>query len=211
MFTGIIEETGKVSLLNNQAITILCNKVLENTLLGDSITVNGVCLTVTNISNNSFSADISATTLEVTNFSELQINSIVNLERALTLNTRLGGHIVSGHIDGTARVIFSRKSGEFLELGVKIPENLTKYIIKKGSITINGISLTVADIDNSIITIAVIPHTISKTNLLNLKTNDIVNIEVDVLAKYTEKLLLSNKTNNQSNITMDLLTENGFV
>lgn len=210
MFTGIIEETGKIKSLNTNSITILANKVLEDIKIGDSIAVNGICLTVTDFDKESFSADISDETFKVTNFYSLKVNSCVNLERAMSLQDRLGGHIVSGHIDCTATVLYNKTLSDFHELTIKLNEGFSKYIVKKGSICINGVSLTVNSIENNIVSVMLIPQTLSNTNLLSLNVNDIVNIETDILAKYTEKLLKTDEVIT-SNITEELLVQNGFM
>lgn len=215
MFTGIIEEIGTVKEFkkgtSDASITVECAKVLADTKIGDSISINGVCQTVTTLGNKSFSAQISSETLNVTNFSSLKIGNKVNLERALTLAQRLGGHIVTGHIDGIAKIKKVQKLSDFYNLTFDISEDLTKYIVKKGSITINGISLTVANITNKEFEVAIIPHTFENTTLKNLKPGDFVNIETDVLAKYVEKILSTGDNRaNRSNINANFLTENGF-
>lgn len=213
MFTGIIEEIGKIKTFNKNSngaeIEIECSKVLNDTKIGDSISVNGTCQTVVEISNNSFKARISDETLKVTNFNSAKIGQAVNLERALTLSSRLGGHIVSGHIDGVGKFISKEKLTDFYNLCFEIPSEVDKYIVYKGSITINGISLTVASIKNNIVEVAIIPHTFENTNLFNLKEGDLVNIETDLLGKYVEKILSVN--NNKKDISIDFLMENGFV
>ncbi len=212
MFTGIVEETGIISSFskhtNGAVLTIECKNVLQDSKIGDSIAINGVCQTITKLTDNSFTADVSEETLAVTTFSELKNNDIVNLERALTLSSRLGGHIVTGHVDCIGRLLSYKKLSEFYNFEFEIPQDFTKYVVKKGSITINGISLTVAGAVNNIIKIALIPHTIENTNLKYLKSGDYVNIETDILAKYVEKMT---QTNNNSSITMNFLQENGFL
>ncbi|MGN1125005.1 MAG: riboflavin synthase [Candidatus Gastranaerophilaceae bacterium] len=213
MFTGIIEEIGTVIDLKKTSsgaeIIIECSKVLEDTKIGDSIAISGVCQTVVQMSDKSFKADVSNETLKVTTFLELKKGDKVNLERALTLNERLGGHIVLGHVDGIAQIISSKKESDFYTVKFKVTEDENRCIVKKGSITINGISLTVADVQDNIVTVAVIPHTYENTNLKFLKTNQNVNIETDVFAKYIEKFLLNEKTT--SMISEDFLKENGFL
>lgn len=208
MFTGIIEETGKILTINSSQITVECVLVLENTKIGDSIAVNGICLTVTSLSTNSFTADISPETCKITSLHNLSQGSIVNLERAMKCDGRFGGHIVSGHIDGLAKCVGIKILGDFYEIKFELPAELAKYVIKKGSITIDGISLTVAEIDGKIVTIAIIPHTYENTNLQKLKIGANVNIEVDILAKYVEKFLLS--SDNKSRISLEFLQEHGF-
>lgn len=212
MFTGIVEETGIISNFskhtNGAVLTIECKTILQDSKIGDSIAINGVCQTITSLTDNSFTADVSDETLAVTTFSKFKNNDIVNLERALTLNSRLGGHIVTGHVDCVGRLLSCKKLSEFYDFEFEIPQDFTKYIVKKGSITINGISLTVAGTLNNIIKVALIPHTLENTNLKYLKSGDYVNIETDILAKYIEKMT---QANNNSSITMDFLQENGFL
>ena len=208
MFTGIIEETGSVLDINNQNIKIKCSKVLENSQIGDSICVSGVCLTITELDRDFFVANVSAETLKVTTLGKLKSSSLVNLERAMLMNGRFGGHIVSGHTDNVAKVSDINENGEFCNLKIELTEEQAKYVVKKGSITVNGISLTIADIQEYNITIAVIPHTFKNTNLFSLKKGDFVNIEVDILAKYVEKFLSTR--DNSSRISVDFLQRNGF-
>ena len=206
MFTGIVEETGKVQTVTDRKIVIECNEVLENTKIGDSIAVNGVCLTVTEIGKNSFSADISPETFKIS--CKLKLGDIVNLERAMSANGRFGGHIVSGHVDGVATLIGLKNTGEFYDLQIKLANEEAKYVIRKGSITINGISLTIASVKDNLINIAIIPHTYENTCLKSLKMGDLVNIEVDILAKYIEKFL--SKNDDRSRIDIYFLQRNGF-
>jgi len=212
MFTGIVEETGIISNFLKQAngavLTVKCKNILQDAKIGDSIAINGVCQTITSLTDNSFTVDVSDETLAVTTFSNAKNNDIVNLERALTLNSRLGGHIVTGHVDCVGQLLSFRKLSEFYDFEFEIPQDYAKYIVKKGSITINGISLTVAGTVNNIIKIALIPHTYENTNLKYLKSRDYVNIETDILAKYIEKMT---QTHSNSSITMDYLQENGFL
>lgn len=213
MFTGIIEEIGKIKFFqkenNGAVIEVECDTVLKDTKLGDSIAINGVCQTVTTLNSNSFCANVSDETLAVTNFKNLRIGDNVNLERALTLNTRLGGHIVSGHVDCVGKFLSIEKLTDFYNLKFEIPKEQEKYIVHKGSITVNGISLTIAQIEKNIFKTAIIPHTFNNTNLKNLTPGDYVNIETDILGKYIEKLLSAK--DNKSNISMNFLQENGFV
>lgn len=208
MFTGIIEELGKIQHISSNKITILASKVLEDTKIGDSIAVNGVCLTVCKISDNNFSADISYETLKVTALGELKQNDFVNLERAMKADGRFGGHIVSGHIDGIAKFVSTTKVGEFYNLKIELDKELAKYVVKKGSIAINGISLTVADIKDKTITCAIIPHTFNNTCIKYLSSVNFVNIETDIFAKYVEKFL--SRGDNRSRIDLKFLEENGF-
>lgn len=211
MFTGIVEEIGIVKefkqSVNNALVVVECNKVLQDTKIGDSISINGVCQTVVAIENKVFSAQISAQTLAVTNLSELKSGVNVNLERALTLVQRLGGHIVTGHIDSLAKIVRVEKLSDFYNVWLAVEKDYAKYVVNKGSVAVNGISLTIADVRNNEFMVAVIPHTYKNTNLVELKSGDFVNIEFDILAKYVEKFLL---TNNNSVIDEDFLKENGF-
>ena len=196
MFTGIIEEIGNIKSFDGKKLVVECNKVLENTQIGDSIAINGCCQTVVSISNNSFSADVSSETLRVTK--GFRANEKVNLERALTPETRLGGHFVQGHVDGISKYLG--------DMTFEIPDKLDKYVVYKGSIAVNGVSLTVSKNQNKTFSVAVIPHTLENTNLKYLKTGDFVNIETDILGRYVEKMLSSQN----NSITENFLKENGF-
>ncbi len=206
MFTGIIEETGKISSYVKQGssaiVRVECSKVLENTILGDSIAVNGVCLTATKLGSNFFEADISYETIERSSLKRMLVGHVVNLERALTLSSRLGGHIVQGHVDATATIQSVIKHGNSYVLKISYPNNLDKYITDKCSVTIDGISLTVAKTVNNILEVAVIPHTFENTNLKDKTSGDIINLEVDQIARYVEKLL---KNENADARMLDLL------
>lgn len=204
MFTGIVEELGKIQRITSDKVTVECKTVLDSTKLGDSIAVNGVCLTVTDLTSNSFTADISSETLRI--IAPLKSGDFVNLERALVANGRFGGHIVSGHIDGKGKFVSINKDNE---ISLELPSEIIKYVVKKGSIAINGISLTIAEINNNTIDLAIIPHTLKNTNLKFLKSGDFVNIETDILAKYVEKFLSS--SDNKTKVNMTFLQENGFL
>jgi riboflavin synthase len=207
MFTGIIEETGTVKNIIHGTFTkivIKCNKVLEGTKIGDSIAVNGVCLTVTNMSNESFAADVMPETMRASNLKDLKIGNIVNLERALQVGRRMGGHIVTGHIDCVGKIIDKRQEKNAFIFKIAINKEFTKYIARKGSIAVDGISLTVVEDGYDYFTVSVIPHTMLKTTLGYKGVGDSVNIEVDILSKYVEKLI------GKKDIK-DLLKENGFI
>ena len=217
MFTGIIEELGVIQEIKKSSksskLLIKANKVLENTNVGDSICTNGVCLTVTNLKANSFEADVMAETLRRSNLGNLNVGSKVNLERALTLQSRLGGHIVSGHIDGTGTIISLIKEDNATWVTIKTTNDILRYIVLKGSITIDGISLTVAYVDENVFKVSIIPHTAQETTLLNKSIGETVNLECDVISKYVEKLMrLATKEENKKNtsLTEDFLRENGF-
>lgn len=215
MFTGIVEELGKIKSFerfsNGAKLTVECNDILSDIKIGDSICVNGVCQTVTDYNSSSFSVMLSDETLNVTNFSDVKQGDYINLESALTLSSRLGGHIVSGHIDCIGRLVSVEKLSDFYDIEFEIPHENSKYIVYKGSITINGISLTVAKVDENRFTVAIIPHTYENTVLKYLKTGDCVNIETDILAKYVEKLLGFSDNKTKDTISMEFLKDNGFV
>ena len=197
MFTGIVEETGFIKSFDGKKLVIECKNVLDGTKIGDSIAIDGCCQTVTAMSSNTFQADVSAETLRITK--GFKTGERVNLERALTPQTRMGGHIVQGHVDGTAKYLG--------DMTFEVSRDLDKYIVYKGSITVNGVSLTVSKNQNNTFAVAIIPHTLENTNLKYLKTGDLVNIETDILGRYVEKFL--SRQNN--NITEDFLKENGFM
>lgn len=225
IFTGIVEETGKIESVANgnksAIITIIADKVLKGTKIGDSIAVNGVCLTVTSISGNKFTADVMAETIRRSSLGTLKHGSKVNLERAMAADGRFGGHIVSGHIDGTGVIRSLEREDNAVWVEIETPDKLLKYIVEKGSIAIDGISLTVAKLTDDSFSVSVIPHTGEETTLLAKKPGDIVNLENDIVGKYVERLMNFNTsqkspfdtktaTSTKSNITMDFLTENGF-
>ena len=213
MFTGLTEEIGTILSVKKTAgglyLTIQSNIAINSLKIGDSIAINGACQTVTDISSDNFSVYATPETLSVTNFKEYTQGTKVNLERPIKLSDRLDGHIVSGHIDGTAVIADIIKHGESFEFTFNTKEEFLKQIIKKGSVTIDGISLTVADKNNNSFKIAIIPHTYTATTLQYKKVNDTVNIETDIIAKYIENYLSSN--HNNSNIDLDLLERNGFL
>lgn len=193
VFTGIIEEIGKVKSIRrgtkSVTLEIEASKVLDGTLVGDSIATNGVCLTVTRLQGNTASFDVMPETVRRTSLSALKPGSMVNLERALTLQTRLGGHIVSGHVDGTGVVARMEKDDNALWLHIETSPQIMRYIIEKGSITIQGVSLTVAEVAANGFAVSLIPHTQNATTLHEAKVGDVVNLENDVIAKYVERLM----------------------
>ena len=194
MFTGIIQSKGSVKDLHASEKGIIL-EINSNSLdlsdcsIGDSIAVNGVCLTVTKLKANSFISDVSQETLNCTTFSELKIGQNVNLEKSLRLNQGIDGHIVSGHIDGVGELISLRKEGVSNRLKIEVKNDLTKYIAKKGSICINGVSLTVNEVKNNIFDVNIIPHTWSETTFDDLTENSMVNIEIDIIARHIEQLI----------------------
>lgn len=213
MFTGLIQEIGKIKAIKHSndsiILTISAKNVLKEVKIGDSIAINGACQTVIEFDNDSFTVFASPETLSVTTFSSFKTGDIVNLERTLRLCDRLDGHMVSGHVDGIATLRSKNKSGNAFEFIFETENRLCKQIVKKGSVTIDGISLTIADITDDLFKIAVIPHTYENTNLHTLNIGDNVNIETDIIAKYVEKYLSSN--DNRSNIDMNFLERNGFL
>lgn len=213
MFTGIIEELGKIQSLEKRGdgakIRISAKIVTKETNEGDSIAVNGVCLTALEINENSFSADVSEETLNRSTLGNLQIGSSVNLERAVTPSTRLGGHIVQGHVDSRGKFAGATNSGDFWTVRVSYPKDIGQYLVYKGSVSVEGISLTIANLTDDYFEIAVIPKTWQLTNLSTLKNGDAVNLEADVIAKYVERIMLYGKK--QEGITMGKLIELGYA
>lgn len=189
MFTGIIEEVGKVQSFNQGQIYVEANKILEGTKIGDSIATNGICLTVTSIQGSTFTADVMPESIRRTSLEKIQSGDVVNLERAMPCDGRFGGHIVSGHIDGTGRIISIVREANAIWYSIQADTTILRYIVEKGSITIDGISLTVAYVDESLFKVSIIPHTASLTNLSHKRVGDLVNLENDVIAKYIEKLI----------------------
>jgi len=216
MFTGIIEELGKIASLEKRAdgakIKIEAKTVCKGTNEGDSIAVNGVCLTALEITPNSFTADVSGETLDKSTLGNLKTGSKVNLERAVTPETRLGGHIVQGHVDARGKFIGAQQEGDFWTVKIGFPREIGQYLVYKGSVSVEGISLTIAELKDNHFEIAVIPKTWELTNLSSLKTGDAVNLEADVIAKYVERILLYGKTAEKSEgVTMEKLKKMGFV
>lgn len=216
MFTGIIEAVGKIKLLASQGqafkLNINVGKLdMSDVKLGDSIAVNGTCLTVTAFDGSSFSADVSSETVQRTKLAQLSIGSPVNLEKACTPQTRLGGHIVSGHVDGVAEIASVNKQANSTDYWVTAPENLAKYIAEKGSITVDGISLTVNEISGNKFRLTIIPHTTSETTINEWNSGSLVNIEVDMLARYLERLMNYKTPQAQDDNMMSLLAKSGFI
>lgn len=217
IFTGIIEELGVVkSIAINGAsgcITIKAKKVLEGTQLGDSIAVNGTCLTVTSINSDGFSADVMAETVKRTSLSQVGKGDLVNLERAMILNGRFGGHIVSGHIDGTGTITKYTKEENAIWVTIKAPDEILDLIVEKGSICIDGISLTVATVSDQDFQVSIIPHTAKETTLIHKKVGSLVNLENDIVGKYIKKLMENNQVEQAkkaSGLTMEMLEEYGL-
>ncbi len=216
MFTGIIEETGRIAAFDAHAggakIKIAAKIVTQDTATGDSIAVNGVCLTALNITSESFTADVSQETLNRSTLGNLKVGAKTNLERAVTPATRLGGHIVQGHVDARGTFLGAKQDGDFWTVKIGFPKDIGQYLVYKGSISVEGISLTVANLYADSFDIAVIPKTWELTNLSTLKTGDAVNLEADVIAKYVERILLYGKGEAKSEaITVEKLNKLGFV
>jgi riboflavin synthase len=194
MFTGLISELGKVSAItkgeSSAIFTINAPLLISEIKLGDSVAVNGVCLTATAITGTSFTADVMVQTLSLTSLSQVNVGSAVNLELAAQLNARMGGHMVSGHIDGVATVVGLTQGDKWLQFDIKVPEKLSKYIVNQGSIALDGVSLTVGEInDANLVTVWLIPETLERTNLAAKQPGELVNVEVDLIAKYVERLI----------------------
>ena len=190
MFTGIIEEVGQISYINKtkdlQSMSIKVNKILDDAKIGDSISVNGTCLTITSIDKDIFTVDIVKETLERTNLKFLHIENFINLERAMKASSRFDGHIVQGHVEGIAKILSINEYDDNFVLTLELPEKLSKYCIYKGSIALNGVSLTIAKKDKNIIDIWLIPHTLKHTTFKENQEGDYVNVETDIVGKYIE-------------------------
>lgn len=215
MFTGIVEEIGRVEQIrrgqHSAVLMIHAEKVLKDTKVGDSIAVNGICLTVTELCSSGFSADIMHESLNRSSLATLTRGSHVNLERAMPANGRLGGHIVSGHVDGVGKITHIQRDDTAIWYTVQTKPEILRYIVEKGSVTIDGISLTVAAITPEDFSISAIPHTVSQTVLRERREGDFVNLETDIIGKYVEKLLLPATGRQKENkITREFLYQNGF-
>ena len=215
MFTGIIEETGQIiSIVHSGAVTrvtIQADVIMDDIKMGDSIAVNGVCVTATGLSQHQFYADLSPETVQRTSLAKLKPGSLVNLERATKLGDRLGGHIVSGHVDSTAVLECRLENGNSQVFTFKPPQALMKYLAAKGSVAIDGISLTIANCTTTSFSISIIPFTLKHTTLFTKQAGDIVNIECDILCKYVEKLMQYNHLSEKQTITADYLKKTGFI
>lgn len=215
MFTGIIEEIGTIRAVRrgnlSASLRIDSGKVTEEINQGDSINTNGVCLTVTSFDQQGFNVDVMAETMRLTNFNDLIPGSKVNLERALRLSDRLGGHMVSGHIDGTGKISLLSREENATWITINTDPKITRYIVAKGSVALDGISLTVVNVDTRSFSVSIIPHTGKETTLLQKKTGDILNIECDITAKYIEKFLLKEKNHKIKTIDLNFLHKHGFT
>ncbi|MGL5349951.1 MAG: riboflavin synthase [Cetobacterium sp.] len=217
MFTGLVEELGKIISINKTSagtnLTVACDKVLVGAALGDSIATNGVCLTVVKINSNSFTANVMNESLRVSGLKELKVGSIVNLEKSLTLQSYLGGHLVTGDVDCTGKIVDIKDDGFAKKYTIEIPKEFMKYVVYKGRVTLDGASLTVASLTDTTFTVSLIPHTQKSITLGFKSTGEIINVETDLIGKHLEKLLLSREQSSEktkSNISKNFLAENGF-
>ena len=218
MFTGIIQSVGEVAAVEPKGddvrLRILTNKLdLADVQLGDSIAVNGVCLTAVELPGDGFWADVSGETLSCTTFKSLTVGTKANLEKALTPNTRLGGHLVSGHVDGIGKVVERYNDGRSVRFHIQAPNDMAKYIAEKGSICVDGISLTVNAVKGAVFELNIVPHTLQETTMSQFKVGTEVNLEVDIIARYLERLILGDKAAEAktSGISMEMLSEHGFI
>ncbi|MBE3704103.1 riboflavin synthase [Vibrio parahaemolyticus] len=217
MFTGIVEAVGKLTAITPKGeditVTVEVGKLdMSDVKLGDSIATNGVCLTVIDFGSNYYCADLSLETLKKTGFANYQVGEKVNLEKAMLPATRFGGHIVSGHVDGVGEIVERNQVGRAIEFWVAMPAEISKYVAEKGSITVDGISLTVNDLRKNAFKLTIVPHTCEETTIDQFQVGRKVNLEVDVLARYMERLLQGQQEEQpESRITMDFLQQNGFA
>jgi riboflavin synthase len=219
MFTGIIEDVGHIAKLQPKGddirLTVAVNKLdMSDVHLGDSIATNGVCLTVVEFSDSHYSVDVSPETIKRSGFADYQVGSKVNLEKAMQAKSRFGGHIVSGHVDGVGKITAITPIDRWLEIWIQAPDNLAKYISEKGSITIDGVSLTVNDVDGAKFMLTLIPHTLDQTIIGSYQVGSKVNLEVDLIARYLERLMQGEnaaKSQQKSGIDLQFLADNGFL
>ncbi|WP_101842317.1 riboflavin synthase [Halobacillus sp. Marseille-P3879] len=215
MFTGIIEEIGSIKGIKTKTeameISIKAKDILNDVNLGDSISINGVCLTVTSYTDQSVEFDVMPETFRATNLHELKQGSPVNLERAMAAGGRFGGHLVSGHIDGTGQIVSKTQESNAVYYEIELPDELIHYFVYKGSIAVDGTSLTVFGVEDNRVTISLIPHTMEHTVLGNKESGDRVNIECDMIGKYVAHFLGKDKPNEKSQMTKEFLSENGFA
>jgi len=218
MFTGIIQSVGEIAATeakgNDARIRVLTHKLdLSDVQPGDSIAVNGVCLTAVELPGDGFWADVSGETLSVTTFKSLAVGTKANLEKAITPSTRLGGHLVSGHVDGIGKVVERYDDGRSVRFHIQTPNDMAKYIAEKGSVCVDGISLTVNAVKGAVFELNIVPHTLQETTMAQFKVGTEVNLEVDIIARYLERLILGDKAADvkTSGISMDMLSEHGFI
>lgn len=215
MFTGLVESCGRIKSMNRSGngavVTVSTTIPLAEMALGESIAVNGACLTVTELDSGSFCADVSPESLDKTTLGDLQAGDMVNLERALRLGDRFGGHIVTGHIDGVGEIVDVRRKANAVLLTVSAPSELARYLVAKGSICIDGISLTVNSVQESVFSVSIIPHTLEATTLNECRPGRKVNLETDILGKYVERMLGFIPGQGESNVTREFLAKHGFM
>ncbi|MGI5308835.1 riboflavin synthase [Rheinheimera sp. WS51] len=216
MFTGIIEAVGDISQIQQHgtdlSITVTSQELdFSDVKLGDSIATNGVCLTVTSRQNQSFTADVSAETIAYSQFGQYQVGQRVNLEKAMLASSRFGGHIVSGHVDAVTQVTKIVPEGRALQVWLAMPSELARYIAHKGSVTVDGISLTVNSVQNDSFRLTIVPHTAAQTTVSQLKVGTKVHIEVDVIARYLERLTQASHSEPAQGVTKSLLSQRGFI
>ena len=221
MFTGIVEAVGQIKAINLNAngarlVVNSGNLDLSDVKLGDSIATNGICLTVVDVDNSSYSADVSTETLARTGFANYQTGTKVNLEKAMLATTRFGGHMVSGHVDGIAKILNVTTVGNSIEYWVELPVNLKQYVSEKGSITIDGTSLTVNSVEDGRFRLTIVPHTTAQTIISHYQVGHVVNLEVDLIARYIERLLFCKQqdsagSNASSGVSKELLMQSGFI
>jgi len=216
MFTGIIQSVGQLQSMRpqggDQRITVATGKLsMADVVLGDSIAVNGVCLTAIDFDKQSFQADVSNETLACTTLGDLTVGAPVNLEKALLPTTRMGGHLVSGHVDGVGEVVALESDGRSVRFTLRAPQELARYIATKGSICVEGISLTVNNVEGQEFGLNIVPHTLEETNLNNAEVGRLVNLEVDIIARYLERMLMGSDSTDESGVSRTLLAEAGFI
>lgn len=218
MFTGIIQAVGEIAAIDKKGddirLRVLTKKLdLADVQLGDSIAVNGVCLTAVELPGDGFWADVSGETLSCTTFNALRVGSNANLEKALTPTTRLGGHLVSGHVDGIGKIVERYDDGRSVRFHIQAPNQIAKYIAEKGSVCVDGISLTVNAVNGAVFELNIVPHTLKETTMGQFKVATEVNLEVDLIARYLERLILGDKAADikTAGISMDMLSEHGFI
>lgn len=220
MFTGIVEAVGSIKAINVNAAgarVVVHGGSLDfsDVKLGDSIATNGICLTVVAVDNSTYSADVSKETLTRTGFAQYKIGQPVNLEKAMLPTTRFGGHMVSGHVDGIGKILSINTVGNSIEYWLELPDNIKQYVAEKGSITIDGTSLTVNSVEQNRFRLTIVPHTTEQTTISNYQVGQIVNLEVDLIARYIERLLFcrdqSEHSNTDSGVSKELLMQSGFI
>lgn len=220
MFTGIVEEKGKIIAFEQQSshaihLRISAKKILDDLNIGDSIAINGICLTVVSFDNHSFSVDVMPETIVATSLRQVNRNSVVNLERAMAANGRFGGHFVSGHVDGVGEIVKKERKQNAIYYDIKFPQEFKSFFTLKGSVTVDGVSLTIFNVSNKTFTISLIPHTVLHTVLGEKGVGDVVNLEGDMLIKHVQNLLsfsdVDNNTRQEDSFKLELLKQNGFV